>query len=193
MNPAVPRLEDSARRELLALARRTLESYMVEREIPLCIPNHSALKERAGAFVTLRRGTELRGCIGQVLPDAPLFLTVQRCAVSAALEDTRFAPVAAEELPEITIEISVLSQLERVRDPAAIEVGRHGLMVSRGGRRGLLLPQVAAEYGWDLETFLAQTCRKARLPPDAWRDSGTAIEAFAADFFSEESCRDPTH
>jgi AmmeMemoRadiSam system protein A len=145
------------------------------------------LNAPVGAFVTLHKGKELRGCIGQVFPEGPLYLTVQKCAVGAAVEDTRFTPMNVDELPEIGIEISVLSGLERVHDPAAIEVGQHGLMVSRGGRRGLLLPQVATEHGWDRNTFLAQTCRKASLPPDAWQDPNTIIEAFAADYFSEET------
>ncbi len=190
MNPASPRIQDSAKQELLDLARRTLKSYLTERDIPLHVPNHPELRQRAGAFVTLHKDKELRGCIGQVSPEAYLFLTVQRCAISAAVEDTRFMPVTAEELPEITIEISVLSTMEPVRDPADVEVGRHGLVVSRGGRRGLLLPQVATEYGWDRETFLAQTCRKALLPPDAWRDPATTIETFTAEYFSEEAFRE---
>jgi len=187
MNPAPHSLTATAKEELLALARFTLQRYLTTRELPPYNPNHSELNAPAGAFVTLHRRKELRGCIGQVLPESPLYVTVQRCSVSAAVEDSRFTPVNADELPEIGIEISVLSTLERVHDLAAIEVGRHGLMISRGGRRGLLLPQVATEHGWDRNTFLAQTCRKASLPPDAWRDPDTIIEAFAADFFSEES------
>jgi AmmeMemoRadiSam system protein A len=114
-----------------------------------------------------------------------LCLTVQQCAVSAAVEDYRFDQVTAPELSELTIEISVLSPMERNRDVADVTVGRHGLYMVRGHRRGLLLPQVAADEGWDRETFLTQTCHKAGLPGDAWRDSATTIYTFEAQVFSE--------
>jgi uncharacterized protein (TIGR00296 family) len=110
--------------------------------------------------------------------------------VSAAVEDLRFAPVRGEELDDLTIEISVLTPFRRIRDPNEIEVGRHGIYIVSGGNRGLLLPQVATEYGWDLTTFLGQTCRKAGLPEDAWRSSSTSIQIFEAQVFSEENTGD---
>jgi AmmeMemoRadiSam system protein A len=189
MTLEAPLLDGSARQELLTLARFTLETYLSTRQTPDYATGRPELQSRAGAFVTLRRGDELRGCIGHVAPDTPLYHTIQKCAISAAVEDTRFVPVTYPELPQLRIEISVLSPPERVHDLSAIVVGQHGLLVSRPHRRGLLLPQVAAENGWDRDTFLAYTCRKAGLPLDAWRDPLTIIETFTAQVFSEEKAR----
>jgi AmmeMemoRadiSam system protein A len=118
--------------------------------------------------------------------DRELYRTVQRCAVSAACEDPRFPHVEEEELPSLSIEISVLTPVRRLQDPRLLEVGKHGLMISQRGKRGVLLPQVATEHEWDRETFLAQTCRKAGLPPSAWREPACLIEVFSAEVFSEE-------
>ena len=189
MTLEAPLLDDSTKQELLTLARFTLETYLSTRQRPDYATGRPELQSRAGAFVTLRRGEELRGCIGHVAPDTLLYHTIQNCAISAAVEDTRFAPVTYPELPQLRIEISVLSPLERVQDLSGITVGQYGLVVSRGHRRGLLLPQVATENGWDRDTFLAYTCRKAGLLPDAWRDPQTIIEAFRAQVFSEEKAR----
>ncbi len=189
MTLEAPLLDDSAKQELLTLARFTLETYLSTRQTPEYATRRPELQSRAGAFVTLRRGEELRGCIGHVAAETPLYQTIQTCAISAAVEDTRFAPVTYPELPQLRIEISVLSRLERVHDLSGITVGEHGLVVSRGYGRGLLLPQVAAENGWNRDTFLANTCRKAGLLPDAWRDPQTVIEAFRAEVFSEEKAR----
>jgi AmmeMemoRadiSam system protein A len=180
-----PVLDDSAKNELLALARRTLEVYLACGEIPRYFTSRLELCVRCGAFVSLHRGKDLRGCIGLLAPDEELYRTVQRCAISSAVEDSRFPPVTYEELPELTIELSILAPLQAIRDPVEVEVGRHGLLISREGRRGLLLPQVATENQWDRETFLSQTCRKAGLPPDAWRDPDISIERFTAQVFSE--------
>jgi AmmeMemoRadiSam system protein A len=140
----------------------------------------------SGAFVSLHTHEgDLRGCIGSIHPVAPLCHAVSANAINAAFRDPRFYPLEREELPRIHIEISVMSPIEAVTDPEAIEVGRDGLIVSRGGRAGLLLPQVATEYGWDRETFLAQTCGKAGLPPDAWRRPDCRIERFSAEVFGE--------
>jgi AmmeMemoRadiSam system protein A len=137
-----------------------------------------------GAFVSIHKNGELRGCIGHVAPDASLEETIARCAVAAGTADPRFAPLTASELPGVHIEISVLGPLMLVAAADEIEVGRDGLMVERDGRRGLLLPQVAIEWGWNRETFLAQTCRKAGLPGDAWRH-GARLWRFEADVFGE--------
>ena len=133
--------------------------------------------------MTLHKQGHLRGCIGHVRGDEPLYLTVCECAIAAALSDPRFAPVTPEEIPLMNIEISVLSEL-RLVSPEQIEVGKHGLFISLQGRQGLLLPQVAVEWQWDRETFLEETCRKAGLPTDAWR-CGATVEAFTAEIFSE--------
>jgi AmmeMemoRadiSam system protein A len=138
----------------------------------------------SGVFVTLKKGGALRGCIGTVECRQPLAEEIARVAVCAAREDPRFPPVTADELPDLELEISVLGPLERIDplDPDAIVIGRHGLVVEQGRRRGLLLPQVAPEWGWDREQFLAHTCRKAGLPLDAWR-RGADVYRFEADVF----------
>jgi len=130
------------------------------------------LAEHRGAFTTLRIGGELRGCVGYVFPNYSLYRTIAETAVAAATNDTRFTPVTQEELPKLEYEISVLSPLQPI-DPEDVEVGKHGLVVTFGGRRGLLLPQVPVEHGWDREAFLAQTCVKAGLPADAWQRGAT--------------------
>jgi AmmeMemoRadiSam system protein A len=127
----------------------------------------------------------LRGCIGYAVPIAPLYRAVAETARAAAFEDSRFLPVTMEEAPRLEVSLSVLSGLVPIR-PEAVEVGRHGLVISQGPRRGLLLPQVPVEQNWDRETFLGQTCRKAGLPPDAWRHAAT-IEAFTAEVFGDNS------
>jgi len=144
------------------------------------------LSERRGAFVSLHRRSdgELRGCVGLLRSERSLLETVAEMAVAAATADGRFEPVSAAELDGLSLEISALGPLHPVR-PEQVEVGRHGLLVSRGSRRGVLLPQVAVEQGWDRETFLARTCRKAGLAEDAWRDPGTEIAAFTASVFGE--------
>jgi AmmeMemoRadiSam system protein A len=129
---------------------------------------------------------ELRGCIGTVLPVGPLDATVARMAVSAAVEDPRFSPVTARELPRLRLEISALTVPEPVPRWEALEIGRHGLIVSRGTRKGLLLPQVATEWGWNREEFLQHTCLKAGLPPQAWKEPGTVVEWFEAEVWGEK-------
>ena len=148
--------------------------------------------EASGAFVTLKRNGRLRGCIGTLECRRSLAEEVARVARSAAREDPRFEPLRASELQGLDVEVSVLGPLEAIDplDPNAFEIGRHGLVVEQGTRRGLLLPQVATEWNWDRETFLAQTCLKAGLPPDAWR-KGTNVYRFAAEAFGDESDRIP--
>ena len=132
---------------------------------------------------------ELRGCVGYAVPIAPLYRAVAETACAAAFEDSRFLPVTKEEALTLEVSLSVLSLLFPIH-PKAVEVGRHGLLICDGARRGLLLPQVPVEYGWDRETFLEQTCRKAGLPLDAWRKAAT-IEAFTAEVFSDFDAADP--
>jgi AmmeMemoRadiSam system protein A len=144
------------------------------------------LRRAAGAFVTLRtkRG-DLRGCIGSIHALEPLYRAVATSAVSAAFRDPRFFPVRKEEMDLLELEISVMGPIETVSDVMQIEVGRDGLIISRARFAGLLLPQVASEYGWDRETFLDQTCLKAGLPSGSWRQADTRIEKFAAEVFGE--------
>ena len=143
-----------------------------------------ALQTPQGAFVTITIGGELRGCIGTFREDTPLFRTVAQMAVAAASEDPRFPPLTAAELPKIHVEISALTPMKPVADVREIEVGRHGLYITRGFNSGVLLPQVATEYGWDRTTFLEQTCRKAGLPKNAWQE-GAKILSFEAEVFGE--------
>ena len=138
----------------------------------------------AGAFVSLHKHGELRGCIGHIEADRPLAQVVAQCAVSACTSDPRFPPVTAGELSVIDIEVSILGPLEPIEGPDQIEVGRHGVLVALDRRRGLLLPQVATEWKWDAPTFLAQTCRKAGLPMDAWKN-GATVWRFEAEVFGE--------
>jgi len=176
------------KRELLSLARKTLEDYLSRHEVPAIEPVHPALQRAGGAFVTLEKDGELRGCIGHMTADRPLGLTVQQMAVQAATGDPRFPAVTLDELTHIEIEISALSPMEALSQDRLgdIEIGKHGMIVTRGRQRGVLLPQVAEREGWDRETFLCATCRKAGLPMDSWRKPGTEIEVFTADVFSEK-------
>lgn len=141
------------------------------------------LKEERGAFVTLKKGGKLRGCIGNIIATTPLYKTVEKMANAAALEDPRFSPMKKHELDDLTIEISALTPLERIESIDQIEVGKHGLYLKRGWSSGLLLPQVPGEYGWDLNTFLEHTCLKANLSADAWKDPATEIYIFSAEVF----------
>lgn len=170
-----------ARKELLQISGRTLEIFLREHRLPPVKPGHPALMENAGAFVTLENRGALRGCIGHMTADKPLYLTAQEMTVQAATGDPRFPPVKPEELPGITIEISVLSPLRAVSDPSEIRVGEHGIVISRGLNRGVLLPQVAVREGWDRESFLGYTCLKAGLSSGDWKLPGTVIEIFSAE------------
>jgi AmmeMemoRadiSam system protein A len=171
------------RRSLLALARDAIASALEGKTVDTTSPSEH-LAERRGAFTTLTIGGELRGCVGYVFPNYSLYRTIAETAVAAATNDTRFTPVTQEELPKLEYEISVLSPLQPI-DPEDVEVGKHGLVVTFGGRRGLLLPQVPVEHGWDREAFLAQTCVKAGLPADAWQ-RGATMQAFTAEIFGSE-------
>ncbi|PYX40656.1 MAG: AMMECR1 domain-containing protein [Acidobacteria bacterium] len=168
---------------LLKLAHRSIESALEDRTISWDCPT-AHLAEPRGVFTTLYRQGQLRGCVGYVFPVAPLYGAVIETARAAASQDTRFAPVTREEAPELAISLSVLSRLQPIL-PEQIEIGRHGLVVSLGSHRGLLLPQVPVEHHWDRETFLAQTCRKAGLPARAW-ETGATLEAFTAEVFGDD-------
>jgi len=174
---------DEERRWLLRLAHASIRAAVSGKPLPILETPSEHLREARGAFVTLHENRELRGCIGMMVAVKALDETVREMARAAALEDPRFDPVRVDELDKLQIEISVLSPMFAI-EPEDVVVGRHGLMVSYEGRRGILLPQVAPEWGWDRETFLAQTCRKARLPMDQWR-RGAKIEAFTAEVFGE--------
>lgn len=170
-------------RRLLRLARQALEAR-VRKAPPPPVEHGGALDWPCGAFVTIHHRGELRGCLGRIEVDAPLADTIAYLAAVVSDSDSRFDPVSARELADIALEISVLTPEEEVQSIDHIEVGRHGLIIEQGHRRGLLLPQVATEHGWDRETFLEQTCRKASLPPDAWR-RGATILTFEALVFRE--------
>jgi len=167
---------------LLQLAHESILSALERREIPLT-PSSPHLAEPRGAFTTIYFQGLLRGCVGYVFPVASLYRTVAETARAAAFEDTRFAPVTLEEARELEVSLSILSQLKIVR-PEEVKLGLHGLVITHGGRRGLLLPQVPVEHQWDRVTFIEQTCRKAGLPLDAWQ-KGATLEAFTAEVFGD--------
>jgi len=175
--------EDQQR--LLVLARCALEAR-VRRQQPPPPERGGALEWSRGAFVTIHCHGDLRGCLGRIETDAPLADTIAHLAASVSDSDPRFDPVSALELDGIDLEISVLTPEREVTSIAEIEVGRHGLIVEQGARRGLLLPQVATEYGWDALTFVSHTCLKAALPADAWRQ-GARMLVFEAQVFGEAS------
>ena len=171
---------------LLRLAHESILSALERREISLT-PPLPHLEEPRGAFTTIYSHGNLRGCVGYVFPVASLYRTVAETARAAAFEDTRFSPVSLQEAAELDVSLSILSPL-RVILPEEVEIGRHGLVVSHGGRRGLLLPQVPVEHQWDRATFMEQTCRKAGLPLDAWRQ-GATLEAFTAEVFGDRGAK----
>jgi AmmeMemoRadiSam system protein B/AmmeMemoRadiSam system protein A len=179
-------LNEREKSELLSVARKSVEHAVEVKQA--YIPDASdddVLNREYGAFVTLREAGVLRGCIGYTSATKPLYLTVRDTATLAALRDPRFQPVSLAELPQIDYEISVLSPLRRVVDIQQIEVGQHGLLMKNGTKQGLLLPQVPVEQKWDREKFLEQTCIKARMHPDCWKDENTDIFQFTAVVFGE--------
>ncbi len=179
-------LSEAGRRDLLALARGSLEAHFRGEPAPrLPSDRAEAFGEARGLFVTLRKRGALRGCIGTLAPHGDLTRVICEYALSAALEDPRFPPLEASELADCEIEISVLTPPEPIAVPEDIEIGKDGLILESHGRRGLLLPQVATEWGFDAEKFLAEVSRKAGLPPGAWREPGVRIWAFRAEVFSE--------
>ena len=184
-------LEEGEQRELLRIARTTVKEYLVSGRMPPGAPHKKSLVAPAAVFVTLHAGDALRGCIGTTVENQPIYKAVQEMAVAAASRDPRFRPVKVEDLNELTIEISVLHERTTVASVADIEIGKHGLQVTTGGgdrpHRGLLLPRVALEQGWDAETFLARTCEKAGLPATWWRGNESSFERFTAQVFDEKT------
>ncbi len=169
---------------LLKLARNSIARYLDTGAYLKMDVGEGVLNEKRGAFVTLKQNGQLKGCIGYPIPEKPLVDTVIQAAAMAASNDPRFQPLTIEELPEIAIEISVLSLPTRIQDPKEVEVGKHGIIISQGPFRGLLLPQVPVEWNWDRETFLRHGCLKAGLEENAWQH-GAQIEVFTADVFTE--------
>jgi uncharacterized protein len=182
-SPETCQYSPNERELLLTLAHDAIQSALEDRELDLTPPN-PRLAEPRGAFTTLHLRGRLRGCIGYVFPSDSLYKTVADTARAAAFDDPRFEAVSPAEAPDLKVEISVLSPLLPMQ-PDEVIVGKHGLVVSLGNRRGLLLPQVAVEWDWDREAFLAQTCLKAGLPADAWL-RGAELQGFTAEVFGEE-------
>jgi AmmeMemoRadiSam system protein A len=180
-------LSDEDKRFLLQLARDSMAAFATGEILrdPADVP--ASVQAALGAFVSLHKAGQLRGCIGYVEGIKPLWQAVRDLAVEASARDPRFAPVRPREIEEIDIEISVLGPLERVRGADDVEVGTHGLLIRHAGRSGLLLPQVASEHAWDAAKFLEQTCWKAGLPLDAWRARDAEISRFGAEVFGEKS------
>src|ERR1700722_448689 len=182
-DPVQDELSLQERGTLLQIAHDAIVSALDQQEISLEPPNERLAQPR-GVFTSLYLKEELRGCVGYVRPENSLYRAVAESARAAAFADTRFSPLKKEEAPQVSVELSVLSPLQSIA-PEAVEVGRHGLLVTMDGYRGLLLPQVAVGHGWDRIKFLEQTCRKAGLPVDVWRE-GAIIEAFTAQVFGDK-------
>jgi len=178
-------LTNEEKRALLKIARSSIQSALGGKPLPQKEYKSESLNRLSGVFVTLRIGESLRGCIGYVEPFFPLAQATQEAAVKAAMEDPRFMPMTLAELASITIEISVLSPLSELHDKSKIEIGKHGLVIDAGFRRGLLLPQVATEYRWDREQFLRHTASKAGLPSDAWKRKEAKLFTFTVEKFEE--------
>ncbi len=171
------------RKLLLCLARESILSAIEHREISFDSPT-AHLSENRGVFTSLYLRSELRGCVGYALPATSVYRAVAETARAAAFDDTRFSPVTVDEAAELKIELSILSPPQSMK-AEAVEIGRHGLLITMAGQRGLLLPQVAIEHGWNRNTFLDQTCRKAGLALKAWQQ-GATIETFTAEIFGDE-------
>ncbi len=172
---------------LLRIARASIEAELKGMALELPHVTSPNLLEKRGAFVTLHKHGQLRGCIGNFVSEKPLYETVADMAIQAAFHDPRFPPLEMHELNEIDIEISALTPLRPITNIEEIEVGKHGIYIINGPYRGVLLPQVATEYGWDKYTFLDQTCIKAGMMPGCWKDPNTQILIFSAEVFGEKS------
>jgi AmmeMemoRadiSam system protein A len=177
-------LTKKERKELLKIARETVVDYVTTRKIPGVVSTSPGLNLHSGCFVTIKLKGELRGCIGNFVSEQPLYLLVQEMAISAATNDPRFYPMKVEDLADFTLDISVLSPLEKAASVDDIKVGTHGIFIVKGSYRGVLLPQVATEYGWNRDQFLQHTCIKAGLPKDAWKGE-CDIYIFSAQVFGE--------
>ena len=176
-------LTPDEKRYLKELVHLVIVARLAGREPALPPPPTDMLRRQFGAFVTLTINGRLRGCIGHIVGDRPLYETIAGMAEAAAFGDPRFPPLSRREFENVAIEISILSPLTPCPDPALVTVGRHGLLVRQGSRSGLLLPQVPVEWGWDRETFLDQTCHKAGLAPGCWKDPATTLFWFEAEVF----------
>jgi AmmeMemoRadiSam system protein A len=177
-------LSEKDKLTLLEIARTTIESYVRTAKIPSFDVASQALLDKRGAFVTIHKNGRLRGCIGVFTSDKSLYETVVEMSVAAAVRDPRFPRVEEEEFGELDVELSALSELTEVSEPSEVTVGRHGLYIVKGDHRGVLLPQVAIEHGFDRDTFLDETCIKAGLPEGSWRE-GASVYVFEADVFNE--------
>ena len=180
----MPCLSETDQRALLELARKAIREAVLHGKLPEVIPSEGVLSQRCGVFVTLHVRGRLQGCIGVTETNESLGEATVRCAVSAALEDPRFVPMKEPQLEEMSVEISLLSPLKPIL-PEAIEIGRHGLLIVNHAQRGLLLPKVATEHGLTREQFLEETCRKAGLPRQAWKDAETQLFGFTCEVFSD--------
>ena len=178
-------LNTSEQAILLSIARHAIESFVRTGRIAAEEREEPTLNDNRGCFVTIRSQGELRGCIGTFVSGQPLWREVAAMAVAAATRDPRFPPMKERELADFSLEISVLSPLEKTDDLKKIQVGKHGIYLENGYNRGVLLPQVAIENGWDRFTFLRQTCVKAGLPPDAWSLPQTRLYLFTAEIFGD--------
>ena len=179
-------LNNSEKQSLLKIARRSVEACFTDQIQHWTRNSDIAVRNEFGVFVSIHMDGELRGCMGRLQIDGTLAVATAECAVSAAFEDPRFVPISCNELNVVKFEVSVLSPLEPVNDIQTIEVGRHGLLIEKYGQRGLLLPQVATQYGWDRTEFLKETAIKAGLEPDAWQ-CGAALFRFQSIVFDEET------
>lgn len=171
--------------KLLTLARQAIDNCLQQKNLTPQVEHDPQLTQMAGCFVTIKINGQLRGCIGTFIGSQPLYREVARMAVAAATQDPRFSPMTATDLGSYHLDISVLSPLEKITDPRLIEVGKHGIYLEQNGKRGVLLPQAATEYGWDRQTFLEQTCKKAGLPGDAWQAGETILFVFTAEVIEE--------
>lgn len=172
---------------LLSIARQAIEQYVRTGDFEVEPREEKSLNTRSGCFVTIKQDDRLRGCIGNFQSELPLFEEVAQMAISSATKDPRFYPMTEGDLNSFDLEISVLSPLHKIDEVEEIEIGRHGIYLEKSFHRGVLLPQVAAEHGWDRETFLKQTCIKAGLPTDAWKNEDAEIYIFSAQIFAELS------
>jgi AmmeMemoRadiSam system protein A len=179
-------LTDKEKSILLKIARQAIVDYVTTGKALPEPREEKSLNQRNGCFVTIKQNGRLRGCIGNFQSERPLFKEVAEMAISSATRDPRFYPLGKEDLDNFSLEISVLSPLKKIDDIEEIEVGRHGIYLEKGFYRGVLLPQVATEHGWDRTTFLKQTCIKAGLPTHAWQSEDAEIYIFSAQIFSEK-------
>ncbi len=177
-------LTKKEQKELLKITRETIIDYVTTGKVPVIESTSPGLNVHSGCFVTIKQKGELRGCIGNFVSNQPLYLLVQEMAVSAATRDPRFYPMKAQDLSDFLLDISVLSPLEKAASVEEIKVGTHGIYIVKGSYRGVLLPQVATEYGWNRDQFLQHTCIKAGLPQDAWQGE-CDIYLFSAQVFGE--------